>query len=48
MMIKAILPCYRHIKDTWFAEVIRTASEPVLKTVGMIMNYMGIDTSLQR
>lgn len=31
-----------------FAGVIRTASEPVLKTVGTMMNRMGIDTSLWR
>ena len=31
-----------------FAKVIRTASEPVLKTVGTMMNRMGIDTSLWR
>ena len=31
-----------------YAKVIRTAPEPVLKTVGTVMNRMGIDTSLWR
>ncbi len=31
-----------------YANVIRTAPEPVLKTVGTVMNRMGIDTSLWR
>lgn len=28
-----------------YAKRLRTASEPVLKTVGTMMNRMGIDTS---